>query len=615
MLIGQKIGPFKVEKELGSGAMGTVYRATFSKEDGRVRRVAIKVIAPGLGDNERIQARFEREAAILKQLKHPNIVRLLATGKFQGRPFYAMEYIEGYALDHQLATKGRLHWEKMIELGKQICASLQHAHDHGIIHRDLKPSNLMMDPNGVVKLTDFGIAKDNDMSGLTSANSTVGTAAYMSPEQCRGERDLTPKSDLYALGIVFYELLTGRKPFSAENAMDMFIQHVSGTFERPARLVMDIPPWLDTLVCQLMEKKPEHRPADARTVSQALDEVRQRVESHKSLGVELAGKVARKGVGVDKQLAEEIVAGKRIKKKKEKARSELRKQLLAAAGISLMLIAIAFALIYALKGPSAQSLYNTALQRIEKFDSSLSQDSPNYYEVFQNWEEAKADLEKLRGKYPESPEAQQAKDKLEYLEAGNYYRMGREVLGTEPLSNWGMAFKKGYEKLYELKSPFAKPFVDRASKEIVEFHAPVLLSEGKAKADPNKESDWPEAVKKLTVLVQFYPQATQASEGKDILSRILNNQAALEGLRKKNLLNNSEWKRTASKFESQAVLALNDELLGKPEDAILKWRVLKEEGYKLMDEKVKFVEKPEYRPWILLADAKLEAFSRSSGNK
>lgn len=610
MLIGQKIGPFLVEKELGSGAMGTVYRATFTKEDGRMRRVAIKVIAPGLGDNERIQARFKREADILQQLKHPNIVRLLASGRFQGRPFYAMEYVEGYALDHHLATKGRLHWEKVIELGKQICASLQHAHDHGIIHRDLKPSNLMMDPKGVIKLTDFGIAKDSDMSGLTSANSTVGTAAYMSPEQCRGERDLTPKSDLYALGIVFYELLTGRKPFAAENAMDMFIQHVSGTFERPARLVMDIPPWLDTLVCQLMEKKPEHRPADARMVSQALDDVKQRVESHKSLGVELAGKVARKGAGIDKQVAEEIVAGKRIKKKKEKAKSELRKQLFSAAGISALLIGVAAALVFALKGPSAPTMYNSALQRVEKFDASMNQEKPDYYVVYQNYDSAKSELERLRGKHPESPEAQSAQEKLEYLEAGNYYRLGREVLGTEPLSNWGKAFKNGYEKLYELKSPHAKPFVDRARKEIMEYHAPVLLSEGKAKADPNKEDDWSVASKKLTMLIQFYPEAPQSTVAKDILSRILKHQAALEGLRKKNILNDAEWKRTASKFESQAVLALNDELNGKPDEAIAKWRVLKEEGYKLIDDKVKYVEKPEYRPWVLLADAKLEMFSR-----
>lgn len=612
MLIGQSIGPFKVEKELGSGAMGTVYRANFSKDDGKARRVAIKVIAPGLGDNERIQARFEREAAILKQLKHPNIVRLLATGKYQGRPFYAMEYIDGHALDHQLASKGRMHWEKLIELGKQICAALQHAHDHGIIHRDLKPSNLMLDRNGVLKLTDFGIAKDSDMSGLTSANSTVGTAAYMSPEQCRGERDLTPKSDLYALGIVFYELLTGRKPFTAENAMDMFIQHVSGTFERPARIVMDIPPWLDTLVCQLMEKKPEHRPADARTVSQALDEVKQRVESHKSLGAEMANKVARKGDVKEKKLAEEIVAGKRIKKRKEKAKTELRKQLLAACGISVLLIAVIAMLIYAMQGPSAEAIYASAMKRIEKFDAALNVEKPDYYKVYQYNDDAKGELEKLRGKYPDSKEAAMARDRLDYLEAGNYYRLGQEIMGTEPQKNWGKAFEKGYEKLYELKSPAARPFIDRARKELQDFHAPVLLVEGKARANPNRELDWPEAIKKLTMLKQFYPESPQTPEGIDILNRILAQQAALEGLRKNNILNDSEWKRTANKFESQAVYALNDELLGKPDPAIAKWRLIKEEGYKLMDEKLKNVDRPEYRPWIHLADAKLETYSKTN---
>lgn len=611
MLIGTKIGPFKVEKELGSGAMGTVYRATFSKDDGKVRRVAIKVIAPGLGDNERIQARFEREAHILKQLKHPNIVRLLAIGKTQGRPFYAMEYVEGYSLDHHLATKGRVHWEKMIELGKQICASLQHAHDHGIIHRDLKPSNLMLDKNGVLKLTDFGIAKDSDMSGLTSANSTVGTAAYMSPEQCRGERDLTPKSDLYALGIVFYELLTGRKPFSAENAMDMFIQHVSGTFERPARVVMDIPPWLDNLVCQLMEKKPEHRPADARTVSQALDEVKQRVESHKSLGMELAGKVARKGEGKDKELAEEIVVGKRIKKKKEKAKKEFRKTLLSASGISLLLIAIVVMLVYALQGPSAENMLRSATKIMEKHDSALAEAKPDYNKVFQYWDEAKGELEKLCGKYPDSKEAVTARDRLDYLQAAHYYRMGKERMDVEPVTHWGEAFKRGYEKLYELKTPGARPLIERASREMMEYHAPFLLAEGKAKADPSKEPDWDEAIKKLGMLVQFYPESPQAQEGGDILKRILAQKSALAGIKQKNILRDNEWKRTASKYEFQATVALNDELEGHPELALPRWRGLKEQGYKVNDDKSRDVDNRDFRAWILLADAKLEAYSRA----
>src|SRR5947209_5812166 len=248
MLVGQKIGPFAVDKELGAGAMGAVYRARH-EETGQ--RVAIKIVAPGLATNKTAMDRFKREAAILKQLKHPNIVRLVATGRFSGTPFYAMEYVEGESLDRVMGRRGRISWEEVVTLGKQLCDALKHAHDTGIVHRDLKPANVMVLPDGTVRLTDFGIAKDTDATALTSANCTVGTAAYMSPEQCRGERDLTFKSDLYSLGVMFYELLTGRKPFQAENPMDMFMKHVHEKCERPSRLVLDIPVWLDNLICQL----------------------------------------------------------------------------------------------------------------------------------------------------------------------------------------------------------------------------------------------------------------------------------------------------------------------------------------------------------------------------
>jgi serine/threonine-protein kinase len=231
MLVGQKLGPFTVEREIGSGAMGSVYLARYAKTN---RRVAIKIMAPGLGANEKALARFEREAAILKQLNHLNIVRIYHFDKHQGTPYYAMEYIEGESLDRVMQRRGRFTWEEVIALGEQLCSALQHAHEQGIVHRDLKPSNLMVLPDGTLKLTDFGIAKDLDVTRLTSDNCTVGTASYMSPEQCRGERNLTHKSDLYSLGVLFYELLTGRKPFQADNAMDMFLLHVQGTFERPA---------------------------------------------------------------------------------------------------------------------------------------------------------------------------------------------------------------------------------------------------------------------------------------------------------------------------------------------------------------------------------------------
>ena len=144
----------------------------------------------------------------------------------------------------------------------------------------------MMMADGTAKLTDFGIAKGLETSKLTATNCAVGTAAYMSPEQCRGERDLTSKSDLYSLGVLFYELLTGRLPFQADTTLDMFLAHTEGTFERPSRLVLDIPIWLDTLVCQLLEKDPAKRPYDAAMVAQSLSRVLEKVAAQRSAGAD-----------------------------------------------------------------------------------------------------------------------------------------------------------------------------------------------------------------------------------------------------------------------------------------------------------------------------------------
>ena len=260
MLLGQKLGDFEIEGELGAGAMGMVYRARYLKNNAPV---AIKIISGGHDTNPNSVARFERETAILKKLSHPNIVRLYASGRWRGTPFYVMEYVAGETLDARLKKRGKFSWEEVVDLGRQMCAALQHAHHQGIVHRDLKPANIMIMPDNSVKLMDFGIAKGLELSQLTATNCTVGTAAYMSPEQCRGERDLTAKSDLYSLGVLFYELLTGRHPFLAETTLDMFLCHTEGKFERPSRLVLDIPLWLDTLVCQMLEKKPEKRPRDA----------------------------------------------------------------------------------------------------------------------------------------------------------------------------------------------------------------------------------------------------------------------------------------------------------------------------------------------------------------
>jgi tRNA A-37 threonylcarbamoyl transferase component Bud32 len=375
MLVGKQLGPFKIDKPLGSGAMGAVYRAKYEKTGGFV---AIKLMAPALSTNEQSLARFEREANILKQLKHPNIVRLLATGRFQGQPFYAMEYIQGESLDHVLERRQRLMWEEVVAIAQPLCSALQHAHEQGIIHRDLKPSNLMVLKDGNVKLTDFGIAKDLDVTQLTSAHCTVGTAAYMSPEQCKGERVLTNKSDLYSLGVMLYELVTGQKPFAADTPMQMFLQHVQGKFERPSRLVLDIPPWLDTLICQLLEKKPELRPIDAAMVAKVLSQIEKKVQEQKSAGVDAVEKRRADRVSAERTKPEEedmaaaralqVAIGKK-KTKRRKIPPILERKWVQASGIVVLLGVIVGALAFAFKPPSADTLYRRANDLMDSSDT------------------------------------------------------------------------------------------------------------------------------------------------------------------------------------------------------------------------------------------------------
>ena len=372
MLDGQKVGPFQIESEIGSGAMGQVYLARYIKNG---QKVAIKVIAAGLR-NSTAQARFQRETEVLEQLSHPNIVRFYVVSEFEGAPYYAMEFVEGEPLDRLLERRGKLPWDDVVEMGKQVCSALQHAHEQGIIHRDLKPSNLMIMKDGTVKLTDFGIAKDLDVAQLTATNNTVGTASYMSPEQCRGERNLTPKSDLYSLGVVLYELLVGTKPFEAESTMDLFLAHVQGTFERPSRRVLDIPVWLDTLVCQLLEKRPDQRPADAAMVSTALLQVAEKIQAQSSAGVDaVRTRVGdRKSVRSttdtkDRKAARTLLENTGKKKRKKSQKKRVYEQpWFQAIGLASMLAAIAAIVYVAFQKPKEDVLFQQVQKEVESGD-------------------------------------------------------------------------------------------------------------------------------------------------------------------------------------------------------------------------------------------------------
>src|SRR4029077_4995551 len=256
----RQLGPFLVGEKLGVGGMGVVYRATYTKT-GQV--VALKLLSVELSGKPRLGARFERELAILKRLKHPNIVPCFGGGKFGEQHFLAMELIEGGTLATELKKRNKLSWGEVIPLGLPICSALEHAHEHGIIHRDLKPSNLLRTKDGKLKLADFGIARDTDATALTAAGKTVGTFAYMAPEQIRGNPPVTAQTDLYALGCVMYELLTGAPPFAAETAGELLYLHIEKKPVRVSTFALDCPVWLDTLLQQLLEKEPEKRPRDA----------------------------------------------------------------------------------------------------------------------------------------------------------------------------------------------------------------------------------------------------------------------------------------------------------------------------------------------------------------
>jgi predicted Ser/Thr protein kinase len=463
MLLGQRMGPFEVEKQLGSGAMGAVYLARYSKTG---QRVALKVMVPGLGGNETALARFEREAQVLKQLNHPNIVRFYVASQFQGTRYYAMEYIEGESLDHVLQRRSRLAWEEVVELGRQMCAALQHAHHQGIVHRDLKPSNLMITADGTLKLTDFGIAKDLDVTQLTAANCTVGTAAYMSPEQCRGERNLTHKSDLYSLGVLLYELLTGRRPFQAETTMDMFLQHVNAVPERPSRIVFDIPVWLDTLVCQLLEKKPEHRPFDAAVVAQALDQVAEKVVAQRSAGMDAvrASRVNR-ALGespiaeTDKKIARTLLTGMQHKRRKRRTKPLYERGWFQAAGISLVLLALAAILYLAFRTPSAEQFFAQAQRLMEtkkQEDAAHARNGPikDYLENYGDRTDAQSrQIREWADRYDVALLEQQLENRqrLKLSPEGEAETRARKAVHFEDVGDWGGA-QEQWSEVAKLKT-------------------------------------------------------------------------------------------------------------------------------------------------------------------
>jgi beta-lactam-binding protein with PASTA domain/tRNA A-37 threonylcarbamoyl transferase component Bud32 len=260
-------GRYEILEPVGQGGMATVFRAR-RLEDGAV--VAVKVLHEHYAHDREFVERFQREARAAAALHHPHIVPVLESGT-DGRIHYiVMEFVEGTDLKALLRRVGRLDPQQAARIAAQTCEALAYAHGLGIIHRDIKPQNILLTPDGAVKVTDFGIARAANSATITETGTVLGSVHYLSPEQAKGE-SVGPAADLYALGVVLYELLTGRLPFEGESPIAIALRHIHDPPPPPRRFRPDLPPRLEGIILRALAKSPQHRYRSAQEMQEDLE--------------------------------------------------------------------------------------------------------------------------------------------------------------------------------------------------------------------------------------------------------------------------------------------------------------------------------------------------------
>jgi eukaryotic-like serine/threonine-protein kinase len=270
----EKVSRYEITGELGKGAMGRVYKAVDPTIGRTVALKTMRLDVHGLETDEMLR-RFKNEARLAGVLNHANIVTIYDAGEQDGLFYIAMEYIEGVTLHSVLNERKTLAPEEIINISKQVCAGLDHAHHHGVIHRDVKPANIMLEPDGVAKIMDFGIAKSGG-GGVTSTGQVLGTPNYMAPEQVRGHV-LDGRTDLFSFGVMLYEMTTGEKPFAGTNVTTIIYKIINESPTPPRELDVTIHPGLDKVIMKALAKKPDDR-------YQTGAELARDLQNYKSLG-------------------------------------------------------------------------------------------------------------------------------------------------------------------------------------------------------------------------------------------------------------------------------------------------------------------------------------------
>ena len=264
-----QIGNYKILSKIGRGGMGDIYKAI---QEPLNRVVALKVLPPQLSRDPEFAKRFEIEAKAISLLQHQNIVSIYEYGEDNGLRFFAMQFVDGADLGRRVSEHRLIPVTEVIDFTKQICRALRYAHSCNIIHRDIKPGNVLIEKNGVIRITDFGIAKIFSRTAITLTGSAVGTPEYMSPEQAQGKK-LDVQTDIYSLGIVMYEMLTRKPPFSGNNAMAIAYKQVHEQPDPPSLKRKDTPKRLEMIILKALKKDKKERYGTVGELLEHLDRV------------------------------------------------------------------------------------------------------------------------------------------------------------------------------------------------------------------------------------------------------------------------------------------------------------------------------------------------------
>jgi serine/threonine protein kinase len=352
-LIGQSLGRYQVLEQLGEGGMATVYKGYDTLLE---RFVAIKVIrtdqfAPSM--LAEMMKRFEREAKALAKLSHPNIVHVHDYGEYEGAPYLVMEYLPSGTL--QQNSPAPMPWQQALHILLPIAQALAYAHAHNIVHRDIKPGNILLTENGLPMLSDFGIAKileSNSAGTLTGAGTSIGTPEYMAPEQWTGQAG--PQSDIYSLGVVLYELVTGRKPYTADTPVGVMLKQVREPLPAPRQFVPDLPEGLEKVLFKALEKQPEDRYQSMDAFAAALESLtggqtlqsgaNDEAQTDKTIlassGMVQPGALASVAANAGSQPAKRPIPEIPIPANRPRQASNLRRRWIAFAALGVLLIAI-----------------------------------------------------------------------------------------------------------------------------------------------------------------------------------------------------------------------------------------------------------------------------------